>query len=430
MKLNLWTSRVGGALLTLTAALTLGACDDLLRVDNPGAIVEEDLSNPEMIPMLVNGVVGEFQPGFSGHAFYTATFSDELVDAHSFQQNTDIDLRRTSDVTSLLNISIYTPLHRARAAGDLAAERLRGFLGTEAAGRSLDVARVLTYSGYSIVLLAEAFCASPIDVSEAHEPPVLFQMAIDRFDEAIAIATAAKSAGAPAVAADSLLNLARVGAARAALNRNDLDRARTYAEAVPADFNFMVNHSANTSREYNPFWAGTVQVNNVHLALDPSFQGLNDPRIPFLPDTTLQSSRRGDVPLQPLAFSGWNASGSEPINVATGIRMASGLEARYIVAEAGGMSDGELLNFVNERRAVGNQPSVNLSGEALRAELREQRRRDFFMDGHRLGDLRRYIATGVGDFFPKGKWVFGDQEYGDQTCFDIPISEKADNPNL
>lgn len=60
------------------------------------------------------------------------------------------------------------------------------------------------------------------------------------------------------------------------------------------------------------------------------------------------------------------------------MRFASGLEAQYIVAEAQGPTAATLA-FVNARRAVGNEPPVSDTGNQLMADLREQRRRDFFL---------------------------------------------------
>jgi hypothetical protein len=65
------------------------------------------------------------------------------------------------------------------------------------------------------------------------------------------------------------------------------------------------------------------------------------------------------------------------------------------------------------------------------AELRDQRRRDFYADGHRLGDLRRYKKQGIGDFFPQGPHpvaLWGD--YGNSECLPVPRDEKTGNPGL
>jgi hypothetical protein len=71
---------------------------------------------------------------------------------------------------------------------------------------------------------------------------------------------------------------------------------------------------------------------------------------------------------------------------------------------------------------------VSLSGDELMAELREQRARDFFFTGQRLGDLRRYAETGI-DLFPTGAYPTGAGTYGDLKCFLVPRSEKTGNPN-
>jgi hypothetical protein len=126
-------------------------------------------------------------------------------------------------------------------------------------------------------------------------------------------------------------------------------------------------------------------------------------------------------------FTGWSATTLQPIDITTTIKFATGLEAQYVIAEADGPTAATLA-FVNARRAVGNQAPVNLAGAELMAELRDQRARDFFLTGQRLGDLRRYLKASI-DLFPKGKYpVFADF-YGDAKCFIVPLSEKAGNPN-
>ena len=68
------------------------------------------------------------------------------------------------------------------------------------------------------------------------------------------------------------------------------------------------------------------------------------------------------------------------------------------------------------------------SPHALMAELADQRARDFYLTGQRLGDLRRYAAAG-NDMFPTGKYPLFNDSYGDQTCMIVPLSEKTGNPN-
>jgi hypothetical protein len=120
----------------------------------------------------------------------------------------------------------------------------------------------------------------------------------------------------------------------------------------------------------------------------------------------------------------------------TDVLLADYLEARHHYFEALAMQDiaanqAAVLAFVNSRRAVGNQAAVSLSGQALITELRNQRGRDLFMGGFRLGDLRRWKDNGVGDFFPQGLHpTDGWGPYGDATCYPLPSSEYEGNPNI
>ena len=75
----------------------------------------------------------------------------------------------------------------------------------------------------------------------------------------------------------------------------------------------------------------------------------------------------------------------------------------YEAAGADGMGPaGSTLDFVNSRRAAGKQEPVDLSGADLMAELRDQRGRDMYLGGFRLGDLRRWKNQGAWRLLPLG----------------------------
>ena len=78
--------------LLLTTGFVVGAvgCNDFLQVQNPGAIEAPDINNPAYIPLLVNGVIGEFQPAFTLVALYSGVFTDELANFHGFPENIDM----------------------------------------------------------------------------------------------------------------------------------------------------------------------------------------------------------------------------------------------------------------------------------------------------------------------------------------------------
>jgi len=223
--------------------------------------------------------------------------------------------------------------------------------------------------------------------------------------------------------------MARVGLGRAHLQLGNDQQAIAAVQNVPAGFEFYVYRSSNSSRETNLNAAQWISTDS-WLGVDPRFQNLNDPRLRHIEQPKFGlNSNPVYVPFRPRAYQGWTADEPKPIDLNTGYILASGLEARYIIAEASG-ANVQTLAFVNERRAVGNQDAVNFSGGELLAELREQKARDFFLTVHRLADLRRYLDRYGVDMFPSGNYPFGNSAYGSARCFIIPQSELSGNPNL
>lgn len=431
--------RLGGTLTVLGLAGALGACSDLLTVNNPGAIAGEDLNTPGQVELLVNSVVGVFQPMYTNLAYYGAVFTDEAVTGHNFETIQQIDLRFMDPANGTLNADVYQPLQEVRFAADSTAGRLRNILSNP--NQDVRLAKTLAYAGYAYVLLGEYFCEAPVDVAGEPGPILqdeeLLQRAVARFEEAIQIATAAQGGeGESAEDADQILNLARVGAARASLQLGDKAAALQYASQVPADFELYVAHSSNSGREENPFW-GATHGSNQNLGVGEPFLNLNDPRVRHTARGILGHNRSTILfrPYQPPSFDGWTPADTVEFEKDTDVRFSSGLEARYIIAEAEGPTAATLA-FVNERRAVGNQPPLpsTASPAEIMAALREQRSRDFYLDGHRVGDLRRYLEQGIDDprhTFPSGAHpnpLFGD--YEDATCFVITDDETIGNPNL
>jgi len=416
------TKRSGLAALLLIGAV---ACNNILDVENPGAIQEGQLADAALQQLIVNGAIGEFQYAYGQYAQWSAVLSDE-----AFTDHTNVDVRQFSlhDFTDLntTNSGVYEYLQRARQSADDATARLKTMLGSGASS-SLDVARVLAYGGYAYTLLGEGFCQAPVNLSAPKTSAELLQLALSRFDEAITVATAA-STGSNVAAAQDIIHMAQVGGARAALKLGDAAKARAYAVLVPASYEKLAYYSSNTVRENNAL-NGLTHASGASLGMAPAFLGLNDPRVPQ-PASTQLGLTGGSIytPLTPYMYSEWVSSGSAPrISVESDVKLATGLEARYVIAELDGPVQ-TTLDFVNARRAVGGEAPVSLSGDQLMAELRAQRARDFYLTGQRLGDLRRYLKAGI-NLFPTGKYPVFTDSYGPATCFIIPLSEKAGNPS-
>jgi len=423
------------------AAGTFTACADWLKVTNPGAIDPPVLEDTTRIAFMVTGVIGDFQPAFAWTALFSGVLGDELRNHHSFFENGEIDRRAVGELNGTYISSVYNGLHRARFMGDSVAGRIKNLLGPPAAA-DLRLARVLAYGGYSWLLLGEQLCETPINRSAPVPSDTLLETAIQRFDEAIVVAAAAKAADTTAAGkagADSITNVAWLGAARAALDLGDNARAILYATAVtPAYVSqasrgfewraYYVDQGATTAerrRTRNPYWEFLNSERWFSIS-GTSFDTLNDARVPWELRTTADGTTR-HTPNSPQAFGSYTGTltGGRFDSTST-LRVASALEARYIVAEAEGLNAANLA-FVNDRRTVGGQAA--LPGTATAAEylsaLRDQRRRDFFLDGHRLGDLRRYKRFYGIDEFPSGPY-FGSAtvSYGTQECWPIPATER------
>jgi hypothetical protein len=420
---------------TIVAAGSTAACDNLnrlLEVENPGVIGEAALQDTAMIPAMVNSVVGEFQLAYDNLVIGGAILGDEMVNGHNFDQWKQMDLRNVDRMNVTMGTELYNPIQRARGAGDEYARRISELLG-DAANRHIGYARALAYAGYSYVMLGESFCEAPVRPTDpALTSQEILARAIEHFDAAIQVATAAKAAGTPAPQADLVLNLARVGAARANLWVGNKAQAAQHAAQVPAAFEAWVTYGATTALPNNWLQAATTGA-SMFLGTDVTFRGLNDPRVRH--NATSQKGHNGltDLwrPFQGINHSEYSATSNVAFVIGTRIRFSSGLEAQYIVAEAQGLNAAGLA-FINSRRAIPGMPALQLAGTTeaqYQAALRDQRRRDFFLSGHRLGDLRRYITQYNVNEFPAGphpntEWG----PYGNATCFVPHNNERIGNP--
>lgn len=423
-------------------ALALGAttgCDNFLTAENPGAVEAADLNNAPYANLIGLGPVFGFQDAFDDVAYWNGQLTDEIVNRNNvnpFVEEGQIDRRELYSDMTYINAFLYAPMQRARFLSEDAVRRLTVILG-DTVGRDLRVARALAYGGLTYVTLGEMECATPIDRSVPKTWEEMMTAAVAKFDSAITIATAAKTyygTLTPAVpnsilAADSVINFARVGAARASLNKNDKAKAIAYASAVPAGFVFYAYYTDNTTGQRNRTYERVTLGNNGTLVGTPFEAMAADPRVPR---STTPAARVG-TPLSPSSYTSFNnALPGAPFAPITAVRIASYLEAQYIIAEAQGATAATLA-FVNTRRAAGLQTPVTLTGDALLAELRDQRSRDFYLDNHRLGDLRRYKKYYSVDLFPKGPYPGSTtgQVYNEAIdCWPLPTNEINDNPNV
>ena len=423
-------------------ALALGSatgCENFLTAENPGALEAQDVNDPVYANLIGSGPIFGFQDANDDVTYWNGQLTDELFNRAVFIEEGQIDRRELYSEMTYITAFVYSPMQRARFLAEDAVRRLTVILG-DSVGRDLRVARALAYGGYSYITLGEMMCTTPIDRSVPKTWDEMMTASVLKFDSAVVIATAAKTylqtltpvtaAITAAIAgADSVKNFALVGAARASLNKNDKAKALTYAQQVPTDFVFRAYYSSNTTAQSNRTWDRLTNGKNANLNNSPFAAMTTDPRVPRITGTTTNAG----TPLSPPSYSTFsNTVTGADFAATSSMRIASGLEAQYIIAEANGPTAATLA-FVNARRAAGLQAPTAVTGDALMAELRDQRSRDFYLDNHRLGDLRRYKRFYQVDLWPKGPYPGSTtgQVFNEAVdCWPLPVNEKNDNPNI
>ena len=443
-----------GAALLFAAGLLIASCDqvdELLEAENPANINEDQLDDETLIEVLVASAVGSLADEYDSNIIWVGSLpTDDQVSGINWPQTQELG-RRILTYDAADAQGMFRALQRTRFMTDSVASRLTTLLPRVGADPTKDrrMALVLAHAGYVYTLMAEYLCEATINVgSKIYSPAELAGIAIERFEQAITIANAVGAS------ANDVKNLSNVGIARASMVTGNKAKTMSAAAQVPSSFIWWIEYKDQVNANA---MVGNTTGGNHNLGVHPNLldawgtygqtipvSAQADPRVQFNPTPRTGHDARTILytPFQPQSYSGWVAPASAtaaPTRAAftndTDIRLASYLDAMHNYYEAAGPSgtgpEGTTLEFVNKRRVVGRQAPVTLTGAALMAELREQRYRDLFMGGFRIGDLRRWKAQGVGDFFPKGTHpnaVLG--EYGTTECFPIPLSEYVGNPNI
>ena len=188
----------------------------------------------------------------------------------------------------------------------------------------------------------------------------------------------------------------------------------------PAAYVKYVTASSIISRRYNRIWQENSST-STNTSLGLPYINMTDPRVPFL--------FRGDssvtkVPLyEQLKYP----------DAASHIRLASGDEARLIIAEADlaacdvTSADTILTSFRFRARGADSTAITSTNPDTVKAALVDQRRREFFLEGQHLGDAIRFglrLNPDSGVAYP------GGGKYGTQLCLPLPDVEKNNNPNF
>lgn len=450
------TTRLGRyATLLVAGGLLLPACD--LEVLNPGRILDEDLTTPELMGTLANGVAAEFNDIVDAFAFTgVARLTDDIAGTGSYFSTGKF---RRGEFDNEDSEGYWEQAHEGAWAAEQAWTRISEVLGAEA-NNFAPAARVFMLEGYSHRFLGENFCDMVYRVGDLLPREAAFDEAIDAFQQAIQIGTAA--------GATEFVTGAYAGIAQAEVGRGNWGAAVAAAANVPTDFEVAAIYHPTANS--NAFWNethGRAEVGlwgtpaMMYTLDDPAEQARapwtqcgswNDPNVP--PNEAL-----GVTPTGLCAGSGSGAhQGADGLTAhyrqdkypdqGSDIPVGKGTEMRLIEAEDA-LLRGDLAGFtakVNVVRAhYGLAPIAQpatagalewiqgpLNGLTMQNALDDawsildkERYMTLWIEGRRMWDLDRWNHP-----FLDGGGIIGPGEPRRVSCMPIPEIECTLNPNI
>lgn len=385
------TGRKTGIAACLIGAVMLAGCDDLLKVNDPGRFISDDLDNPAAWAAVANGPEGRLQQEYSGFVIFNALLGDEYFSTGTWGQYRDIGngfiqpAGESAQATAWMHI---------RTEAQEAYDRFERLMGADVSSSVL-AGRVRAVEGWTNLLLGMQSCEVVIERAGAVLPyTAAYEAAIPALTHAIQILQAAGSEGA------RHLNFARAGRARAHLYLGNLNEAAADAQAVSPGFVYDAIYSSqgasnavvtlttyveNKAAGMRPMWWAQVDTTGATDVFRDQFTNEVDPRVRIV----ARHTNRFGVDNITRHYSQFKYQ-----TRTDNIRMTSKQEMRLIEAEVlwrqgdypGAMT---ILNALRADAGLSAVANPNTE-EGVRDVLLNERFAILFMEGHRATDLDRF----------------------------------------
>jgi hypothetical protein len=420
---------LGMTSISLGMTILVFACSNPLDVVTTSRIPAENIETPSNAQLLVDGAIADFECAFSSYVVQGAVTGEEFIYAQQTADRTPNDARRLTQndpryaTNGCTALGVYGPLQVSRNSAETVLGYLKVWTDAEVpVNRQNLIAISAAYAGYSLVLLGEGFCEMAVssinpDRSIKYggliQRDSVFKLAIARFNEAITAAAAAVPVNT------TIERMARVGLARAKLNRADYAGAAADAALVPSGTNIPATFSDAVARRNNLVFADN-SLNNRASSVGAPYRTMADTRVPVTATTV--TSATGIVHFYQTKYAA----------LGTSIPLATYEEAQLIIAEANirlntPAGRATALPIINASRTRGGQAAfTGVTDADYMAELIDQRRRELFLESHHLGDIIRFgIVPGPAAGTP---YHVGGGNYGTQICYPLPSAERLNNP--
>ena len=448
--------------LSLAAVLVAGGCR-VLDVQNPDIVPAANLNDPNALPTIRAGAIGDFGIAYSGsgaqgsngttegQVLISGMLGDELINTETFPDRVFVDARQPQPESGTLT-TIFRNLQRARHSTEGAAGRFRALSDTTTNG---GLSEMLSLAGYTYVFFAENYCSGvPVstvnpDGSFTFGTPLttaqLLDTALNRFRQAL---TAANALGAGPTQT-ALQSLARVGTGRALVDKGDFTGGDTTVAVVLTSFAYLIQHDLNTTRQNDGVYAGIRRYKRYGVPDREGLSGLPyrsvvDPRTPSF---RLSATNKG--------FDGVTPQFDQDryTDEKASVTLATGAEARLIQAEAAlhVPNVAGMMTILNALRTTppayfltGTGPGIagpiapmtamgTPAGTTDGADsLFYERAHWLWLTAHRLSDerrLERQYLRADSTVFPHGLYFKNGLIYG--TAVNLPIpTDELNNPNF
>lgn len=409
-----------GAFVALAAALMLGACD--FEVTNPGPVPDTRLDDVGAHEGVIQGAqfslsIAQWQVSYMGaESAREITRSGRNFCCPKAPPRVG-DMRRAAVPSNTWNVS-----HRARFTAEDATRRFAEVLSEAEVGSYALNAEARLLAGYANRLMGENFCTAVFDGAAPEPGSAYFVRAEQAFSDAIDIGQAAGRS--------DIVTAAYAG--RASVRgpwMGNWEGAIADAGQVPRDFVHQALYDSQEEAHYNHMWwlgSGNPWVD--WTVIDSDFEShyldTGDPRTPWV------DRERSDTPLGLAVFEQRKfTSASDNVNLSSGREMLL-IRAEAALNGVGGDWE-DAVAILNDLRSdltndFTGDPLPGLTAanaEEAWTHLKNERRWELWLEGRRMGDLRRWIDAGTpGDM--------EDTTDRNRLCFPVAQSEVNNNENI